>query len=147
MLFMSLYTPSAGHDLFPCTVVFTPVSVIAALRFLPLRGRRTGDVEPLVDAGVDRRRGLVLALGNVDLAGVGAVGGVRNGGVEPGSVSCSHNGKYMDTYRLRSSLGVLPVASFSQASAHSRTISMAYFLFLHSPEKANWFSGLPSGIL
>jgi len=43
--------------------------------------------------------------------------------------------------------GVLPVMSRSQASAHSRTMSMAYFLFLHSPEKANWFSGLPSGIL
>jgi hypothetical protein len=65
---------------------------------------------------------------------------------------------------------VLPVMSFSQASLHSRTTSMAYllrisvsrrtnisvlgpcwhcpyFLFLHSPVKANWFSGLPSGIL
>ena len=59
---------------------------------------------------------------------------------------------------------VLPVINFSQASAHSRMISVAYlrsvsfkssqrrkrtmyFLFLHSPEKANWFSGFPSGIL
>lgn len=42
---------------------------------------------------------------------------------------------------------VLPVMSFSQASAHSRTMSVAYFLFLHSPVKANWFSGFPSGIL
>jgi len=59
---------------------------------------------------------------------------------------------------------VLPVISLSQASAHSRTMSVAYlfsvsigfryamgfpthFLFLHSPVKANWFSGFPSGIL
>lgn len=58
---------------------------------------------------------------------------------------------------------VFPVINFSQASAHSRTISDAYldgreldfinrlqqtyFLFLHSPVKANWFSGFPSGIL
>ena len=58
---------------------------------------------------------------------------------------------------------VFPVMSFSQASAHSRTTSEAYlydlvlnntrdlgltyFLFLHSPVKANWFSGFPSGIL
>jgi len=54
---------------------------------------------------------------------------------------------FLATYRLMSPLGVLPVMSFSQASAHSRTTSMAYFLFLHSPEKANWFSGFPSGIL
>ena len=52
-----------------------------------------------------------------------------------------------NTYRLMSPGWVLPVMSLSQASAHSRTTSMAYFLFLHSPEKANWFSGLPSGIL
>ena len=61
-------------------------------------------------------------------------------------LTCSASG-IIGTYRLISSLGVLPVTSFSQASAHSRTMSMAYFLFLHSPEKANWFSGLPSGIL
>lgn len=59
---------------------------------------------------------------------------------------------------------LLPVINFSQASAHSRMMSVAYlyyksavytepmiriahFLFLHSPENANWFSGLPSGIL
>lgn len=50
-------------------------------------------------------------------------------------------------YREISPLLVLPVMSLSHASAHSRTTSMAYFLFLHSPEKANWFSGFPSGIL
>lgn len=51
------------------------------------------------------------------------------------------------TYRLISPRGALPVTSFSQASEHSRMTSSAYFLFLHSPEKANWFSGFPSGIL
>lgn len=51
------------------------------------------------------------------------------------------------THRLISPRGVLPVTSFSQASEHSRMTSSAYFLFLHSPEKANWFSGFPSGIL
>jgi hypothetical protein len=66
------------------------------------------------------------------------------------ATSCSslnHSQFQVATYRLMSPLGVLPVMSFSQASAHSRTTSIAYFLFLHSPEKANWFSGFPSGIL
>jgi hypothetical protein len=49
-----------------------------------LIGGRTRDVEPLVDAGVDGRRRLVLALGNVELAGVGALGRVGHGGVDPG---------------------------------------------------------------
>ena len=115
---------------------------------LYLVGRGTGDVEPLVDAAIDGGRCLVLALGNVERAGIGAVGRVRDGGVGAGawSVQIIH-GRLATTHRLISSLGVLPVTSFSQASAHSRTMSMAYFLFLHSPEKANWFSGLPSGIL
>ncbi|KAH3658752.1 hypothetical protein OGATHE_006477 [Ogataea polymorpha] len=40
-----------------------------------------------------------------------------------------------------------PAISFFQELLHSAMTSSAYFLFLHSPEKANWFSGFPSGIL
>lgn len=40
---------------------------------LDLVGWGTRDVEPLVDAGVDRSRCLVLASGNVERAGVSAV--------------------------------------------------------------------------
>ncbi len=43
--------------------------------------------------------------------------------------------------------GLWPEMSLRQASWHSWMISVAYFLFFASPEKANWFSGLPSGIL
>ena len=44
--------------------------------------------------------------------------------------------------------GLSPVtASLRHASWHSWMISVAYFLFFASPENANWFSGLPSGIL
>jgi hypothetical protein len=50
---------------------------------LELVGRGTRDVEPLVDAGVDGSGRLVLALGNVELAGVGAVGRVGDGSVGP----------------------------------------------------------------
>jgi hypothetical protein len=46
-----------------------------------LAGGGTRDVEPLVDAGIDRGRGLVLARGDVQRGGVGLVGGVRDGGV------------------------------------------------------------------
>jgi hypothetical protein len=54
---------------------------------LELVGRGTRDVEPLVDAGVDGSGSLVLTLGNVELASVGAVGRVRDGGVGPAIVS------------------------------------------------------------
>jgi hypothetical protein len=47
-----------------------------------LVGRRARDVEPLVDARVDRSRRLVLALRNVERLGVSALGGVRDGGVD-----------------------------------------------------------------
>ena len=43
--------------------------------------------------------------------------------------------------------GVSPLMRRRQASWVSWIISIAYFLFLASPEKANWFSGFPSGIL
>lgn len=49
----------------------------------------TGDEEPLVNAGVDRSRGLVVTLRDVELAGVGAVVGVRDSGVGAADlVSC-----------------------------------------------------------
>ena len=41
----------------------------------------TGNEEPLVNAGVNGGRSLVVGLGEVELAGVGAVVGVRHGGV------------------------------------------------------------------
>lgn len=46
-----------------------------------LRRRRTADEEPLVDAGVDWSGALVLALRDVDRAGVGAVLRVLDSGV------------------------------------------------------------------
>ena len=51
------------------------------------------------------------------------------------------------THREISPGAVSPLMRRRQASWVSWIISMAYFLFLASPEKANWFSGLPSGIL
>ena len=51
------------------------------------------------------------------------------------------------THREMSPGVVSPLMRRRQASWVSWMISMAYFLFLASPEKANWFSGLPSGIL
>jgi hypothetical protein len=44
------------------------------LQLLNLVGGRTRNVEPLVDAGVDGSRSLVLTLRNVKLAGIGTVG-------------------------------------------------------------------------
>jgi hypothetical protein len=41
----------------------------------------TGNEEPLVDAGVNGSRSLVVTLGDVERLGIGAVVGVRNGGV------------------------------------------------------------------
>jgi hypothetical protein len=41
----------------------------------------TGNEEPLVDAGVNGSRSLVVTLGDVEGLGIGAVVGVRNGGV------------------------------------------------------------------
>lgn len=46
-----------------------------------------------------------------------------------------------------SPLSHLPEMRFFHASWHSVMISVAYFLFLASPENAKVFSGLPSGIL
>lgn len=94
----------------------------------------TGDEEPLVDAAVDRGRGQVLALGDVgELALVDTVGGGLVGNVgagenvsipDPKDNILEHSAG--GTYRLISPRGVLPVTSFSQASAHSRMTSVAY---------------------
>lgn len=46
-----------------------------------LVGRGAGDVEPLVDAWVNRTRSLVLTLGNVERAGIDTVRRVGNSGV------------------------------------------------------------------
>ena len=51
--------------------------------------RCTGNEEPLVNAWVDWRWCCVVTLGNVELAWVGAVSGLGNGGVGPDpAVSC-----------------------------------------------------------
>lgn len=42
--------------------------------------------------------------------------------------------------------GVL-LARYSRIGDFHRGRRVAHFLFLHSPVKANWFSGFPSGIL
>lgn len=55
--------------------------------FLSLRRGRSGDVEPLVDAGIDGRGTLVLALGDVELGSIGALGGVGDGGVDTTNIS------------------------------------------------------------
>lgn len=44
------------------------------------------DEEPLVDAWVNGRRGLVVARGNVELADLNTVGRVRNSGVGAGAL-------------------------------------------------------------
>ena len=149
----------------------------------------TADEEPLVYRAVDGLGREILVGGERrELRGANAAGGVLNVDVgagvgiivsrRPAQVATNEiserkeeEKKIGDTYVEISPAGALPVMSFSQASAHSRTTSMAYlkeiwlvhrtrsnniphiigvithFLFLHSPVKANWFSGLPSGIL
>jgi hypothetical protein len=103
ILFMSLYSPSLVdvnhahvlstnvpfHSRYPAWPLGATLTIIIYhllgrnSAVLPLVGRGAGDVEPLVDAGVDGSGCLVLALGDVELAGVGAVGRVRDGGVGP----------------------------------------------------------------
>jgi hypothetical protein len=111
------------------TMGSAPANASTTTCSIALRSRTgsTGDEEPLVDAGVDGGRGLVLALGDVELAGVGAVLRVRDGNVCTRLCQCmSLYGLLYMTYSERSPLGVLPVMSFSHASAHSRTMSVAY---------------------
>jgi hypothetical protein len=61
--------------------LFQPRSINA------LRGRCTRNVKPLVNARVDGRRSLVLALGNVERAAVGALGRVGNCRIDTGNIS------------------------------------------------------------
>ena len=92
--------------------------------------RGTRDVEPLVNARVDRRRSLVLVGGDLERRGVGAVGAVGDGDVGAVEKNMSveldshHCNDTTETHRLMSPLGVLAVISFSHASAHSRTTSI-----------------------
>ena len=113
--------------------------------------RSSRDVEPLVNAWVDGRRRLVVAFRDVELAWIHTIWAARDGSVGAAThVSDTAPNDCIGvaiSHRLTSFLGVFPVTNFSHDSAHSRTTSMAYFLFLHSPLNANWFSGLPSGIL
>ena len=53
------------------------------IRFLD---RSTRDEEPLVNAGIDGRRGLVVTSGNVQARDINTVGGVADGGV--GTAMC-----------------------------------------------------------
>jgi hypothetical protein len=69
--------------------------------------RRTRDVEPLVDAGIDGTGCLVLALGNVERAGLSALGGVRDGGVDPGHISYIHWSKWCVNIQAEVLLGRL----------------------------------------
>lgn len=48
--------------------------------------RCSRDVEPLIDAGINERGGLVLARGNVERLGVGAIRGVGDGGIGQGQI-------------------------------------------------------------
>ena len=110
------------------------------------------DEEPLVINAVNGLGSQVLMSGYFKGARINAVRGVRDSAIGPTAVLAS---LYIicDTRTVIAAYSeippgwVLPVINFSQASAHSRMTSVAYFLFLHSPEKANWFSGFPSGIL
>lgn len=123
------------------------------------------DEEPLVNTWVDWCRGETLVCWDRrELVEVNTSWGLLDGQVGTTIVSMGYKVRLMETYTETSPGWVLPVTSFSQASAHSRTMSVAYLLnvsnatlnsqknathfrFLHSPVKANWFSGFPSGIL
>ena len=85
------------------------------------------DEEPLVNAGVNRAGCPVFALGNVELGCVETVGRVGNCAVGAmDRVRAVLDIRIEVTYRAMSPRGLLPVINFSQASAHSRTMSMAY---------------------
>jgi hypothetical protein len=124
----------------------------------------TRDEEPLVNGAINRSRGKVLAARNAGkLRGVDAVR-VAEGGVGPAHVSIvlwilSKSNLQADVSTVRLSADeLLPGISTLvddllgvPAPVRRRDIAglsrQTYFLFLASPEKANWFSGFPSGIL
>lgn len=96
-----------------------------------VRSGRDGNVGGVIPGGISRRVGVgnIAAESGMSRFEIWAFGG--GGG----------------TYVEISLAGVSPLMRRRQASWVSWMISMAYFLFLASPEKANWFSGFPSGIL
>ena len=109
------------------------------------------DEEPLVINAVNGLGSQVLVSGYFKGARINTVWRVRDSAIGPTAMLASlyirGTQKFIAAYSEIPPGWVLPVINFSQASAHSRMTSVAYFLFLHSPEKANWFSGFPSGIL
>jgi hypothetical protein len=128
----------------------------------------TADEEPLVDGRIDLLRGKVLVRGQRGkLLGGDTAGGVGDGDVgtrmevsEIVRASAEGSGLRRDTTGLGlagdqtlPSLGALtddihgvPATLLAPWSISLEQHSTD-FLFLHSPVKANWFSGLPSGIL
>jgi hypothetical protein len=59
------------------------LSVLSVRVRVHLARRGAGDVEPLVHRGINGRRRLVLALGDVEIVGIGPVRAVGDGGVGP----------------------------------------------------------------
>lgn len=125
----------------------------------------TRDEEPLVNAAINGSRGKVLAardaskLGGVDSVGVvergvgtiqvsprdwHAMGKHDNLQVDVAAVSLSGDELLPRVGTLVDNLFSVPAEIRYGTSYH---LSETHFLFLASPEKANWFSGLPSGIL
>lgn len=110
------------------------------------------DEEGLVDGGVDGSGSGPRVGGESSVRSVGGGAVTRSGGVDVVAVidlvsfdfEDEMEGKRRWTYREMSDL-MEPAMRRFHASLHSWTISMAYFWFLASPEKANEFSGLPSG--
>ena len=93
--------------------------------------RRAADEEPLVDGRVDLLRGKVLVRGQRgELLRGDTAGGVRDSDVGAKKVvsACIENQMATSTYVETPPGWVLPVIRRSQASAHSRTTSMAYLL-------------------
>jgi hypothetical protein len=84
------------HESSTCTVLLVESCCGSSRHPLVLVGWGTGDVEPLVDAGVDRGGCLVLALGDVELAGIGTVGRVRDSGVGPATLLVTLTGERLN---------------------------------------------------
>ena len=88
---------------------------------------RARDEEPLVDRGIDWSRSKVLSLGHLNRVGRYAFGRVLDMGVFAGQESIAGYASADEWAYMETPPGcVLPVMSFSHASAHSRTMSVAY---------------------
>ncbi len=138
----SIYLHQHGVNLF--------WEVIDSGRVASLDGSARNE-EPLVIYPVNGPGSQILMPGDFEGASIHTVWGVWDGPIGPiatlASLYVRKAWEFKAAYSEMPPGWVLPVINFSQASAHSRMTSVAYFLFLHSPEKANWFSGFPSGIL